>query len=219
MPAKAIADMAHRKGCEVIVDGAQTFAHLDYKIEDTGADYYATSLHKWLCAPFGSGLLYIKKDKIKNIWALLSSVEPDGGDIRKFESIGTRSFASEMAIGVAIDFHNIIGARRKEARLRFLKDYWAAKAIKLPKAVMCTSLKPQYSCALANIGFEGWTAQQVEARLMEKQKIHTVSIVHQKVNGIRVSPNVYTNTQDLDIFIKGLNDISKMDGPPPSKQN
>ena len=94
VPAKAIADMAHKKGCEVIVDAAHSFGHIDFKIEDTGADYLATSLHKWLCAPFGSGLMYIKKDKIKNVWALLSSTDPDGVDIKKFESLGTRSFAS-----------------------------------------------------------------------------------------------------------------------------
>lgn len=217
VPSKAIADMAHRKGCEVIVDGAQSFSHFDFKIEDTGADYFATSLHKWLCAPFGSGLLYIKKDKIKNVWALLSNTEPDGTDIKKFETLGTRSFATEMAIGTAIDFHNIIGAKRKETRLRYLKDLWATRAIELPKAIMCTSLKPQYSCAIANIGFEGWTAHQIEGRLFDKQKIHTVSIVHEKINGIRVSPNVYTTAQDIELLVKGLTEISKMDGPPQSK--
>lgn len=214
VPSKAIADMAHKKGCEVIVDGAQSFAHVDFKIEDTGADYFATSLHKWLCAPFGSGLLYIKKEKIKNIWALLSSTEPDGPDIKKFENLGTRSFASEMAIGTAIDFHNLIGGKRKEARLRFLKDYWAEKAVKLPKSKMVTSFKPQYSCGIANIGFEGWQAQQIEGRLFDRFKIHTVSIVHEQINGIRVTPNVYTNTRDLDFLVKGLTEISEMSAPP-----
>ena len=214
VPVKAIADMAHKRGCEVIVDGAHSFAHIDFKIEDTGADYFATSLHKWLCAPFGSGLLYIKKDKIKKVWALLSSVEPDGGDSKKFESLGTRSFASEMAIGTAIDFHNIIGAKRKEARLRYLKDYWTEKAVKLPKTKFASSLKPEYSCAIANIGFEGWQAQQIEAKLFESYKIHTVSIVHEKVNGIRVTPNVYTNLQDLDFLVKGLSEISQAVAPP-----
>lgn len=214
VPSKAIADMAHKKGCEVIVDGAQSFAHVDFKIEDTGADYFATSLHKWLCAPFGSGLLYIKKEKIKNVWALLSSTDPDGPDIKKFENLGTRSFASEMAIGTAIDFHNLIGAKRKEARLRFLKDYWAEKAVKLPKSKLVTSFKPQYSCGIANIGFEGWQAQQVEARLFDRFKIHTVSIVHEQINGIRITPNVYTNTQDLDFLVKGLTEISEMSAPP-----
>jgi selenocysteine lyase/cysteine desulfurase len=214
VPCKTIADMAHRKGCEVIVDGAHSFAHIDYKIEDTGADYFATSLHKWLCAPFGSGIMYIKKDKIKNVWALLSSADPDGDDIKKFESLGTRSFASEMAIGTAIDFHNIIGGKRKEARLRFLKDYWMEKASKLPKAKLYTSSKPQYSCAIATIGFEGWTAHQIETKLFERYKVHTVSIAHDKVNGVRITPNVYTNLQDLDFLMKGLTEISQSAAPP-----
>jgi selenocysteine lyase/cysteine desulfurase len=217
VPSKLIADMAHAKGCEVIVDAAHSFGQIDFKFRDTGADYLATSLHKWLCAPFGSGVLYVKKEKIKNIWALLSSAEPDGGDIRKFETLGTRSMASEMAIGAAVDFHNVIGAKRKEERLRYLKNYWYDKVKTLPKIKQCTSFKPQYSCAIGNVGFEGWEANQVEAKLMEKHKIHTVSIIYEKINGIRVTPSVYTSTRDLDVLIKGLTEISKMDAPTASK--
>lgn len=217
VPCKAIADMAHAKGCEVIVDAAHSFAQIDFKFEDTGADYLATSLHKWMCAPFGSGLMYIKKDKIKNIWALLSSTEPDGTDIRKFESLGTRSMASEMAIGAAVDFHNVIGAKRKEARLRYLKNYWLEKVANLPKVKLYTSMKPEFSCALSCIGFEGWKADQIETKLFEKQKIHTVSIIFEKVNGIRVTPSVYTSLRDLDLLVKGLTDISKMDPPTAAK--
>ncbi|MCE3229705.1 MAG: aminotransferase class V-fold PLP-dependent enzyme [Bacteroidetes bacterium] len=213
VPAKAIADMAHSKGCEVIVDAAHSFGHLDFKIEDTGADYFATSLHKWLCAPFGSGLLYIKKDKIKNVWALLSAVEPDGGDIRKFESLGTRSMASEMAIGAAVDFHNLIGGKRKEERLRFLKNYWVEKTKDLPKAKLYTSLKPQYSCALTCIGFDGWKAHDLDAYLYEKHKVHVVSIIHEKINGVRITPNVYTSTKDLDVLVKALTNFSKQNPP------
>lgn len=213
VPVKAIADMAHAKGCEVIVDAAHSFAQVDFKFRDTGADYLATSLHKWMCAPFGSGVLYIKKEKIKNIWALLSATEPDGGDIRKFEILGTRSFASEMAIGAAVDFHNVIGIKRKEARLRYLKNYWYEKVKDLPKVKQYTSLKPQYSCALANVGFEGWKAEQIDAKLWEKYKIHVVAIVYEKLNGIRVTPSVYTSTRDLDLLVKGLTEISKMEPP------
>ena len=123
MPAKKIADVAHAHGCDVIVDGAHSFAHIKHAIADTGADYYATSLHKWLSAPFGSGLLYIKKEKIPSVWALLSNDKPDGDNIRKFESLGTRSFPSEMAIAQSVDFFHAIGAERKEARLRYLKNF------------------------------------------------------------------------------------------------
>src|SRR5262249_16956662 len=127
LPTKEIAREAHKRGIEVLVDGAHSFAHFVYKIPDLECDYFGTSLHKWLCAPLGSGMLYIKKDKIKNIWPLLSNDNPESDDIRKFESLGTRNFASEMAISTAIDFHYIIGSERKEKRLRFLKDYWCER--------------------------------------------------------------------------------------------
>jgi selenocysteine lyase/cysteine desulfurase len=217
LPAKAIADMAHSKGCEVIVDAAHSFGHTDWKIEDTGADYLATSLHKWLCAPFGSGLMYVKKDKIKNIWPALSSAEPESGDIRKFESIGTRSMASEMAIGAAVDFHNVIGAKRKEERLRFLKNYWVEKTKDLPKAKLYTSLKPEYSCALTTLGFEGWKANEIEAYLYDKHKIHVTSVIWEKINGVRITPSVYTSTKDLDVLIKGFTNFSKQTPPTPNK--
>ena len=213
LPARKIADMAHAKGCEVIVDGAHTFAHLDYKVPDLGCDYYATSLHKWCCAPFGSGMMYVKKEKIKNIWALLSNNDPQGEDIRKFESIGTRSFASEMAISNAIDFHNIIGSKRKEERLRYLKNYWCNKVKALPKIKFYTSLLPQYSCALMNVGFEGWEASDIEARLFEKKKVHCVAIKYETINGVRITPSVYTTLQELDKLVDGLKEISASEPP------
>lgn len=213
VPCKAIADMAHKKGCEVIVDAAHSFAHFDFKLPDTGADYLATSLHKWLSAPFGSGLMYVKKEKISNIWALLSAEEPDSGNIKKFENLGTRSNASEMAIGTAADFYMLIGAKRKEARLRFLKDYWTQKVAALPNIRFYTSLQPAHSCAIATVGVEGWQAQQIESTLFEKYKIHSVSMIRDYVNGIRVTPNVYTNTRDLDLLVRGLKEISAMDAP------
>jgi len=213
VPVKAIADMAHSKGCEVIVDAAHSFGHIDFKIPDTGADYFATSLHKWMNAPFGSGLMYIKKEKIKNVWALLSAVEPDGADIRKFENLGTRSFASEMAIGSAVDFHNVIGAKRKEERLRYLKNYWVEKTKDLPNAKLYTSLKPQYSCALSCIGFEGWKAHDIDVYLYDKHKVHVVSIIQEKINGVRITPGIYTSTKDLDVLIKGLTNFSKQTPP------
>ena len=214
VPVKAIADVAHKKGCEVIVDAAHSFAHIDFKFEDTGADYLATSLHKWLCAPFGSGLMYIKKDKISKIWPLLSAQEPTSGDIRKFENLGTRSFASEIAIGAAVDFHHLIGIQRKEARLRYLKEYWTNQVKDLPKVKFYSNLDPAHSCAISNIGIEGWKAQQIEARLYEKHKIHTVSIVHEQVNGIRVTPSIYTSTRDLDQLVKGITAIASATAPP-----
>ena len=208
LPIRKIADEAHKRGIEVIGDGAHTFGHTAFNIPDLGCDYFATSLHKWLCAPFGSGLLWIKKEKIKNIWALLSSVEPDGTDIRKFESLGTRSFASEMAIGNAVDFHNIIGSKRKEERLRYLTDYWVNKVSDLKNVSFLQPKNKQFYCAISNISIEGMKPNDVANTLHRKYQIHTVSIDWENIHGVRVTPHVYTSTKDLDRLVKAIREIA-----------
>jgi selenocysteine lyase/cysteine desulfurase len=209
LPVRKIADEAHKRGIEVLVDGAHTFAHLDYKIPDLGADYFGTSLHKWLSAPFGSGLLYVKRDKIRPLWPLLPNAEPQTDDIRKFEVLGTRSFPIEQAIGQAINFHNAIGTKRKEERLRYLKNYWAEKVSELPRVRLNTSLKPEFSCALANFSIEGMEPAAIEATLFNTYKIHTVAIVWENIKGVRVTPHVYTSLKDLDRLVMAIGHMTK----------
>lgn len=207
-PVKLIAQAAHQRGIEVIADGAHTLGHFDFKVPDLECDYFASSLHKWLSAPFGSGLLYIKKEKIKNIWALLSNNEPDGPDIRKFESLGTRSFASEMAIGTAVDFHDIIGSARKERRLRYLKDYWVNQVKNIPGVSFYQPVNPKLSCAIANIAIKGKKPEEVSGELFSKYKIHTVAINWEDIHGVRVTPNVYTSPKDLDKLVTAIKKIA-----------
>lgn len=208
MPVKAIAKEAKAKGIDVLVDGAHTFAHLDYKMSDLGCDYFGTSLHKWLCAPFGTGMLYIRKEKIKEVWPLLSNDNPQGDDIRKFETLGTRSFPTEQAIGNAVNFHLAIGSKRKEARLRYLKNYWAEKVKDIPGVKLNTSLKPEFSCALAHFSIDGMKSEDLDTKLYEKYRIHTVAINWEKLNGVRVTPNVYTTLKDLDLLVTAIKEIA-----------
>lgn len=208
LPVRKIADAAHARGIEVLCDSAHTFCHIDYSIPDLGCDYWASSLHKWLGAPFGTGIMWIKKEKIKTIWALLSAVEPDGSDIRKFESLGTRSMAAEMAIDAAIDFHSLLGAERKEARLRYLKNYWLEQAAEIPGIQVYTPLADAFACAIGNVGIDGIKAEDIESKLMEKYRIHCVTIHWEKINGVRITPNVYTSLHDLDLLVKGLREIA-----------
>ncbi|MCC7244868.1 MAG: aminotransferase class V-fold PLP-dependent enzyme [Saprospiraceae bacterium] len=208
LPARAIADKAHAQGIEVLVDAAHSFALLDYKIPDLGADYWGTSLHKFLCGPYGSGLMWIKKEKIPNIWPLLSNDKPDGGDIRKFETLGTRSFPIEMAIGYSLDLHNLIGSRRKQERLHFLKNYWMEQVRDVKGIKLYTSLHPKWGCAIGVFGLEGQKAGDISSKLFEKHKIHTVPIEWEKINGVRVTPNVYTNKEDLDKLVRGIRGLA-----------
>src|SRR6201986_3771238 len=130
--------MAHAKGIEVICAGAHSFGLMDFKLPDLGFDYLGTSLHKFLSAPIGSGMMWIKKEHISKIWPLLCNGDPHSGDIRKFETLGTRSFPIEQGIGEAINFHEGIGSKRKEERIRYLKNYWANKVKDIPRVKIHT---------------------------------------------------------------------------------
>ena len=209
LPAKEIAAEAHRRGIEVLVDAAHTFAHLDYKIPDLDCDYFGTSLHKWLCAPFGSGLLYVKKEKIKNLYPLFAGDNPESDNIRKFENLGTRSFAIEQAIGQAVNFHQMIGSERKQQRLQFLKKYWTEKVLQFPKVSIGTSLKSEYSCAIALLRVEGKEPGEVGSFLFDRYKIHTVPINWENIHGVRITPNVYTTLSDLDRLVQAIGDFIK----------
>ncbi len=209
LPVKEIAREARKRGIEVLVDAAHSFAHLDYKIPDLECDYFGTSLHKWLCAPFGSGLLYVRKEKIKNIYPLFAAPNPEDEDIRKFENLGTRSFAIEQAIGQAINFHQMIGASRKEKRLHYLKSYWTDKVKDLPNISIGTSQKPEFGCAIALLKVDGKNPGDVGHFLFQDYKIHTVPIKWENINGVRITPNVYTRIEDLDRLVKAITELSK----------
>ena len=209
LPAKKLADLAHSRGIEVIVDAAHSFAQLNFKIPDLNADYLGTSLHKWLCTPLGLGMLYIKKDKIKNVWPLFgdSTYKPD--DIRKLEHIGTRPCSAVLTIANAIRFHQSIGSKRKEARLRYLKNYWVNRVKDLPKVKINTPFEDNRSCAIANIAIKGMTPNELAEYFYKKHRIFTVAINNIAVKGVRVTPHLYTTTHDLDKFVKAIEQVGK----------
>jgi len=209
LPVKKIANEAHKRGIEVIVDGAHSFAHFAFKVPDLDCDYFASSLHKWLFAPIGSGMLYVKKDKIKNIYPLFATDDPLKEDIRKFESLGTRPFFIEQAIGKALEFHEMIGSERKEKRLHYLKNYWMEKVKAVPKVQINTSLHPKWGCAIGSVGIEGRKPGELTSFLFDKYKIHTVGIEWENIHGVRVTPNVYTTLENLNVLVEGITKFAK----------
>ncbi len=208
-PVKAVCELARSRGIEVIVDGAHSFAQFSFTQKDLGCDYFGTSLHKWLLAPKGTGLLYVKREKIEKIWPLMAADKTEANDIRKFEEIGTHSAAPKLAIGEAILFHNGIGAERKEARLRYLSRYWMNRLKDLPNAKFNTSFDDRQSCAIANINIEGVDPVALGGYLMSKHKILTTPIVHDEFKGIRITPNIYTTLNELDRFCDVMEAVSK----------
>ncbi len=209
LPVKKICDMARGRGVETIVDGAHSFAQFDFKRDDLGCDYFGTSLHKWIFAPKGTGLLYVRKEKIPKVWPLMASEDKQKNDIRKYEEIGTHSAAMRLAIGEAILFHNAIGGKRKEERLRYLSRYWMNNLKAIPRVGFNTSFDPAQSCAIANFRIDGVDPVALGSYLMAKHKIFTTPIVHDEFTGIRITPNVYTTLWELDRFCAVVADVAK----------
>ncbi|HOY50068.1 MAG TPA: aminotransferase class V-fold PLP-dependent enzyme [Flavobacteriales bacterium] len=209
IPVAKIAQKAREKGILSISDSAHSFAHLDFKIPDLQVDFCGTSLHKWLCAPFGSGLLYVRKDKIANLAPLFPGEKPESEDIRKFETLGTRSFPTELAIGRAIDFHNGIGSTRKFERLHQLKTYWTEKVKTLPGVTVHTPASAQFSGAIGLFSIEGMKPSEIEPELFKPYGIHTVGIDWNNISGVRVTPHVYTPFADLDVLVKAITTIAE----------
>lgn len=200
LPVRDVVRMARSRGIPVIVDGAHALAHFDFKIRDLDCDNYSTSLHKWLFAPHGTGLLYVRKEKIAEIWPLMAAPDRMDDDIRKFEEIGTHPAANYLAIGEALTFHQGIGSARKDARLVYLRDYWAKRLLEHDRVRLHTSLKPGFACGIANVEVDGVDPAELAGWLWTAHRIIAVPINHAEFRGIRVSPSVYTTLEELDRF-------------------
>jgi selenocysteine lyase/cysteine desulfurase len=208
LPVRKICAMAHSKGVQVIVDGAHAFAHSKYRIDELNCDYYAASLHKWLSTPLGAGLLYINKNNIKNLWPLLGDSEKDLTKINRLNHIGTHPVHTDLTINDCIDYYEMIGAERKEARMYFLQNYWTSKVRNLPRIILNTPADSKRSCGIANIGIEGITPGDLAQRLLKEYKVFTVAIDGAEVHGCRICPNVYTTLAELDEFVLAIKKLS-----------
>ena len=199
-PVKRICQLGRARGIEVIVDGAHAYAHFPFTRDELDCDYYGTSLHKWLLAPHGTGFLYVRKAKIERVWPMMAAPPEMNANVRKFEEIGTHPAANHNAIAEALTFHEGIGAERKAARLRYLFQRWAKRLEKLPKVKILTPYDPAQSCGLASVAVEGVDVNKLVASLWDKYRIIVTPIVHKEFSCLRVTPNVYTTTAEIDRF-------------------
>ena len=200
-PVREIVELAKPKGIQVFVDGAHAFAHFPFTRDELGVDYYGTSLHKWLHAPIGTGFLYVRKDKIKSIWPLMAGGIDQEGDIHKYEEIGTHPAANHNAISVAMAFHRGIGIDRKIARLRYLRDRWAKQVLAASdRAHMITEIGPTKSGAIGVFGIDGMDMGKLGGWLASQHHIVTTPMVTDEFKGMRITPNVYTTIDEVDLF-------------------
>lgn len=204
LPVRPVVEMARRRGIPVIVDGAHAYAHFDFTCEDLDCDYYATSLHKWLFAPFGTGFLYVRRENIRELWPLMASDQALDANIRKFEEIGTHPCPNYLAIGAALTFHLGIGPARKEARLVHLRDTWARELVHEDRVRLNTSLRPGLAAGIANVSVEGIEPGELAAWLWQRHRIIVTAIGHPDCRGLRISPSVYTTMEELDRFVEAM---------------
>jgi isopenicillin-N epimerase len=206
-PIKDICALARARGITSIVDGAHAFAHVPFQFSDLDCDFYGASLHKWLSAPIGTGMLYVRKDRIEKHWALQAAPESMDKNIRKFEEIGTHPAAMHNATLQALNFYEQIGVERKFARLRYLKQRWAERLGKLPGARMLVGLDANQSGAFGTIHFETMDPGKLGDALLSKYNILVTPITGPGINGIRVSANVYISTAEIDQFCDAVEKI------------
>ena len=208
LPIKKICEMAHSYGVEVMVDGAHCVGHFDFSIDDFNCDYYGSSLHKWLATPLGAGLLYVNKNKTHRIWPLLANGNTDKSDIKRLNHIGTHPVHTDLAISNSIDYIKWIGMERKENRMRFLQRYWSDQLRNMKNVVVNTPIDMQRSCGIGNVGLTNMSPSKMENILFDKYNIFTVAIDYANVKGCRISPNIFTTTEELDIFVKAVKEMS-----------
>ncbi|MDQ6676462.1 MAG: aminotransferase class V-fold PLP-dependent enzyme [Acidobacteriota bacterium] len=209
-PVREICRKAKARGIEVIVDGAHSFAQFPFKRDDLECDYFGTSLHKWLLAPIGTGMLYVKRDKIPKIWPMMGAEESLRADIRKFEQVGTHPASQRNAITEAVNFHESIGAERKAERFRYLRKRWADRLRGLPGVQMLNSEDPAQSCAIGFVSVKGVDATKLVGYLWNKHRIWTTAIVTPgEYEGLRVTPNVYTTLEEIDEFAAVMEKVAK----------
>jgi isopenicillin-N epimerase len=200
-PVREIVQMAREHNVEVFVDGAHAYAHFPFKRDDLDVDYYGTSLHKWLLAPIGTGFLYVRKAKIAGLWPLMAAPPAMDDNIRKYEEIGTHPAANHNAISAALAFHRAIGSERKIARLRYLRDRWAKRLIaESDRIKVPTQLDTPYAGAIALVSVEGLDTGKLVSWLLDKHRVVTTPIVHPEFSGLRITPNIYTTTDEVDTF-------------------
>jgi len=213
LPVREVVALGRARGIPVIVDGAHAFAHFVFDASDLDCDYYASSLHKWLFAPFGTGLLYVRRDKIAGLWPLMAADASKDGDIRKFEEIGTHPVPNVLAIADALAFHEGIGPERKQARLVYLRDRWARRLAQHERVRLHTSLRPGLACGIANVAIDGIDETELAEYLWKGHQIFVVAIAHEECPGLRVSPSVYSTVDEVDRFAEAMEGVLR-DGLP-----
>ncbi len=209
LPIRKICNMAHAHNVEVMVDGAHCIGHINVDLAELDCDYYGSSLHKWLCAPLGAGMLYVAEKNISKIWPLLAEHETDKTKIRRLNHTGTHPVHTDLTINDSVDYLEMIGMERKENRMRYLQRYWSDQLRDVDNVVINTPIEPHRSCGIANVGLKNMKPSDMAKTLLDEFNVWTVAIDFENVHGCRITPNVFTTTDELDQFVDAVKTMAK----------
>lgn len=212
LPIRALSALAHAAGAQMLADGALSFGHFPISMRELDCDYYATSLHKWLNAPLGTGALFVRRNRIEDLWPLYG-VSSEAGDIRKFEEIGTRSGPTLAAIGQAIDFYEEVGPERKHARVRYLLELIISGLKGVDRVKVVTERNPRLRTGLARVMIEGVQGPDFAGALNKQHQIFTFGGFPGPHQGVYVSPNIFNSAEDMRRFVAAVKEIAA--SPPP----
>ena len=210
IPVKRIADVLRPRGVEVIVDAAHSFAQVDFKLGEMGADFVGVNLHKWFSNPLGAGMLYVKKGRAQDLKPLFGDSNRPKHSIHRLGHFGTLATPIIMTIPSAQEFNQMITIPIKEKRLRYLQKYWTTEAVKIPKVVITTPTGQTQSCAIASFYIEGMEAKETVDKLYKKFKVFTVIRQLEDRQVVRVTPNLYNHTGELDTLLEGISTLAKL---------
>jgi selenocysteine lyase/cysteine desulfurase len=204
LPVRQVVKLARARGIPVIVDGAHAFAHLTATRSDLDCDYYGVSLHKWLCAPHGTGFLFVRRDRIRDVWPLTAAPTEMDGDIRKFEEIGTHPAANILATAEAIDFYRSVGPANKLARMYYLRDRWVKPLLEHEQVRLHSSRDPRFCASIGTVEIRGVDVAKLQAHLWTRHRILTTAIRHTQFEGLRITPGLSNTLGELDRFVEAM---------------
>jgi selenocysteine lyase/cysteine desulfurase len=210
LPAKKLCELGRRHGIPVLVDAAHSFAQLDFSIRDLGCDYLGASLHKWLGAPLGTGLLFVRKDRIASIRPLFGDTHFADDNIRHLVRFGNRPDSAHAGLREAIRWHTALGISHKQARLAYLHRSWAEPLRVMPHYQVLTPSAPARHGAIGLLCLKGVAGKILAEYLMDEHRIFTVVQKLPSVSGVRVTPGLPTSQQDIDRLLEGLRMAAKI---------
>ena len=209
-PIKELCQMAHDKGVLVLADSAHGIGMLDLDMKEMSVDFFATSPYKWMGAPTGVGVLYVRKEAQDKLWPTIASSGWDTQETaRKFETLSQRADALTIALGEAVDFQNAIGKQKVEKRIKALAGYLKRELKKIPGARLHTSEDPYISGGLTAFSIEGLESQKIVDYVRDKYNI-VIRTVGSRVEGtwIRVSTPIYVTYKHVDMLLEGIQHLA-----------